>query len=68
MKGILMKCVIRHKNKMICNECFNALSTQERMGKGARPVGWIPNDTPQVKCDQCNDWCVKLSEEVENER
>lgn len=45
--------IFRFLRKLICNECFNALPTDQTGGRGARPVGWAPPDAEKGKCATC---------------
>lgn len=46
----------------VCNECFNTLSEEDREGRMARSIGWVPKDTPTVKCDICSRDAIELGE------
>lgn len=46
----------------VCNECFNLLPAEDREGRGAKIVGYAPEDTPTEKCEICSRDAIQLGE------
>ncbi len=59
--------IVDHKNKKICVECFLALPSNERNGRGALNASWVPENTKKTECQSCGKACYDL-EDVENEQ
>lgn len=59
-----MKCVQTHRNKKVCNECFNKLPEKERGGRGMIEIGWHPSNAEKSACETCGDVCVDITDEA----
>ena len=46
--------IFRAQGQLICHECFNKLSNDERRGRIGYGIGFVPEGTPISTCSLCN--------------